>query len=44
MVAVYGWAYFDNEAFVQGFTDLILSWIFPLVAIIVLALSPGDTG
>ena len=34
LVAVYGWAYFDNDALVQGFADLILSWIFPLVAII----------
>ncbi len=34
LVAVYGWAYFENEALVQGFTDFVLSWIFPWIAVI----------
>ncbi|EDP59551.1 RDD family protein [Vibrio sp. AND4] len=34
LVAVYGWAYFESDDLVQGVTDLMLSWIFPLLAII----------
>ena len=31
---IYGWSYFENDDLVQGFTDLMLSWIFPLLEII----------
>lgn len=34
LVAVYGWSYFTNEDMVAGLTDFLLSWVFPLVAII----------
>ena len=34
LISVYGWVYFDNEALVKGFTDLVFGWIFPVVAIL----------
>ncbi|MBU2978738.1 RDD family protein [Alteromonas sp. C1M14] len=34
LVAVYGWSYFTNQDMVAGLTDFLLSWVFPLVAII----------
>ncbi|MEZ8629976.1 RDD family protein [Vibrio lentus] len=35
LISVYGWVYFDNEALVKGFTDLVFGWLFPVVAILV---------
>ncbi|MBS1207662.1 MAG: Conserved rane protein [Proteobacteria bacterium] len=34
LVGIYGWAYFDAEALIQGPADFLLSWIFPAVLII----------
>ncbi|MEG3766701.1 RDD family protein [Alteromonas sp. 14N.309.X.WAT.G.H12] len=34
LVSVYGWRYFESEAIVAGFTDFLMSWVFPLIAII----------
>ncbi|KLN65943.1 MULTISPECIES: RDD family protein [Vibrio] len=34
LVAVYGWAYFDSDAVIQGGTDFVLSWLFPLIAVL----------
>ncbi|MBM7455674.1 putative RDD family membrane protein YckC [Oceanisphaera litoralis] len=34
LISIYGWSYLDGDNLVEGFADLLLSWIFPLVAII----------
>lgn len=34
MIYVYGSTFFDGDDFVLGFTDLVLSWIFPVITII----------
>ncbi len=34
LVSIYGWDYFEGQAVVAGFADFLLSWVFPLVAIL----------
>lgn len=34
LISIYGWGYLDDDNLVAGFADLLLSWVFPLVAII----------
>ena len=34
LVMIYGWAYFDSTAFIQGPADLLLSWVLPIVAVL----------
>ena len=34
LISIYGWEYFEGDSFVAGFADFILSWVFPLIAII----------
>ncbi|MBM7457268.1 putative RDD family membrane protein YckC [Oceanisphaera litoralis] len=34
LISIYGWSYLDGDDFVAGFFDLLLSWVFPLVAVI----------
>ena len=36
LISVYGWAYFETDEIIVGATDFILSWVFPLVATILL--------
>ncbi|GHY39130.1 putative RDD protein [Vibrio cholerae] len=36
LISVYGWSYFESDELIQGFADLVLSWLFPMVAIIAL--------
>lgn len=35
LISIYGWEYFEGDTLVAGFFDFILSWVFPLIAIIV---------
>lgn len=34
LISIYGWYYFESDTLVLGFTDFILSYIFPLIAVI----------
>ncbi|MET1077765.1 MAG: RDD family protein [Pseudomonas sp.] len=34
LVMIYGWAYFDSTAFIQGPADLLLSWVLPILAVL----------
>ncbi len=34
LISIYGWSYLDDDNLVVGFADLLLSWVFPLVAVI----------
>ncbi len=34
LISIYGWQYFGAEEIVQGFADFLLSWVFPIIAII----------
>ena len=34
LILIYGWAYLESEEFVQGTADLLINWIFPLIAVI----------
>ncbi|GEM_PF-1351265 len=34
LIAIYGWGYIDDERFIVGTYDFLLSWVFPLVATI----------
>ena len=34
LVSIYGWSYFESENVISGFADFLLSWVFPLVAIL----------
>lgn len=34
LISIYGWEYLDGDFFVAGVADFILSWVFPLLAII----------
>ena len=34
LISIYGWDYFEGDSLVAGFADFILSWVFPLIAII----------
>lgn len=43
LTAFYGEAYWLNERFVQGPMDFILSWVFPMVAVILFWLSKQAT-
>ncbi|WP_104398497.1 RDD family protein [Vibrio penaeicida] len=33
LISTYGWAYFESEAIIVGFTDFIVSWVFPMIAV-----------
>lgn len=33
--AIYGSQYWTNEAFIKGPADLLLSWIFPIIAVLI---------
>lgn len=33
LISIYGWQYFEGESLIAGPADFILSWVFPLVAI-----------
>ncbi|MGR5450411.1 RDD family protein [Vibrio alfacsensis] len=35
LVGIYGWAYFESDDIVVGFADFVVSWVFPLIAIVV---------
>lgn len=43
LVAVYGWAYFGSEKFVQGPADVLISFVLPAIAIVWLWLKRGST-
>lgn len=34
LVSIYGWSYFEGEDIIAGFADFLLSWVFPLIAVI----------
>ena len=34
LILFYGWQYLDSDEFFQGFVDVIMSWVFPLIATI----------
>lgn len=34
LISIYGWDYFEGGDLIAGFADFILSWVFPLVAVI----------
>lgn len=34
LVSIYGWEYFEGESIIAGFADFIISWVFPLIAVI----------
>lgn len=36
LISIYGMDYFKSEKIVAGFADFLISWVFPLVAIITL--------
>lgn len=35
LVAIYGWEYFDGDTFVSGTWDVLISYVFPAVAVLV---------
>jgi len=34
LISIYGWDYLDAESLIAGFADFLISWVFPLIAII----------
>lgn len=36
LVAIYGWEYFENTSLVSGPADFLISWVMPIVAIILM--------
>jgi len=34
LVAIYGWEYFEAEVIIAGPADVLISWVFPAVAVI----------
>lgn len=35
LIAVYGWAYFESTEFIKGPMELVISYLFPAIAVIV---------
>ena len=35
LIAIYGWGYLEETSLFVGFADFIISWVFPLISVIV---------